>query len=119
MSLAPPWVNFLSNVAQNIDNDGAVLLNVTIPCILDSIFVSNQTNGKIIVNIKLIRVIDSVQHDFFFLKNVALQPFEGRNIYGDGVSYLLVDDVIYAYSDSSPNLFNAIISYRELNELAP
>ena len=117
MSLTPPWVNFKSNVAQDIDNEGAVLLNVDIPSILDSIFVSNQTNGNIIVNIKLIRVTESGQHDFFFLKNVSLLPFEGRNVYGDGITYLLAEDIIYASSNGASNLFSAIISYRELNEL--
>lgn len=118
MALTPPWVNFKSNVNDNINKDGAVLLSVTIPCILDGIFISNQTNGKIIVDIKLMRFFGIVQKDFYFLKNVTLQPFEGRNIYGDGVTYLEVDDVIYASSDGSSNLFSAVVSYRELNELA-
>ena len=116
-----PWVNYKSSLVNNINDSGAVVLTATNVSILESIFVSNETNGIININLKLLRQNSQGEEtEYYFVRSLKLNPHQGISIFNsdaEGPIYLQPDDIIYAESDGSSNYFSCIISYDELNEL--
>lgn len=120
-NLGFPWINYQSNLNNHINNAGAVVLTATNVSVLESIFVSNETNGTININLKLLR--ENLAHqevEYYFVRNFKLTPFQGLSVYNsdsEGPIYLQPGDIVYAESNGLSNYFSCIVSYDELNEL--
>ena len=117
-----PFVNFKSAIQDAINNVGSVVLNSTYACILDSIIVSNKTNGVILASLNIIREVSSVPTSYYLLEKFKLLPYQSFDFLAaqgqtSSVVYLQPDDVLFAQSDAMQNVFSVVVSYRELNEL--
>jgi len=122
MSVSYPFVNFKSAIQDAINNVGSVVLNSTYACILDSIIVSNKTNGVILASLNIIREVSSVPTSYYLLEKFKLLPYQSFDFLAaqgqtSSVVYLQPDDVLFAQSDAMQNVFSVVVSYRELNEL--
>ena len=122
MPLSYPFVNFKSAIQDAINNVGSVVLNSAYACILDSIIVSNKTNGVILASLNIIREVDSVPTSYYLLEKFKLLPYQSFDFLASqgqtsSVVYLQPDDVLFAQSDAMQNVFSVVVSYRELNEL--
>jgi len=99
-----------------------VALNSAYGCILDSIIVSNKTNGVILASLNIIREVDGVPTSYYLLEKFKLLPYQSFDFLASqgqtsSVVYLQPDDVLFAQSDAMQNVFSVVVSYRELNEL--
>jgi len=122
MSVSYPFVNFKSAIEDAINNVGSVVLNSAYTCILDSIIVSNKTNGVILASLNIIREVSSVPTSYYLLEKFKLLPYQSFDFLAaqgqtSSVVYLQPDDVLFAQSDAMQNVFSVVVSYRELNEL--
>ena len=122
MSVSYPFVNFKSAIQDAINNVGSVVLNSAYGCILDSIIVSNKTNGVILASLNIIREVDGVPTSYYLLEKFKLLPYQSFDFLASqgqtsSVVYLQPDDVLFAQSDAMQNVFSVVVSYRELNEL--
>ena len=122
MPLSYPFVNFKSAIQDAINNVGSVVLNSAYGCILDSIIVSNKTNGVILASLNIIREVDGVPTSYYLLEKFKLLPYQSFDFLASqgqtsSVVYLQPDDVLFAQSDAMQNVFSVVVSYRELNEL--
>ena len=122
MPLSYPFVNFKSAIQDAINNVGSVVLNSAYACILDSIIVSNKTNGVILASLNIIREVSSVPTSYYLLEKFKLLPYQSFDFLvaqgkTSSVVYLQPDDVLFAQSDAMQNVFSVVVSYRELNEL--
>ena len=122
MSVSYPFVNFKSAIQDAINNVGSVVLNSAYGCILDSIIVSNKTNGVILASLNIIREVSSVPTSYYLLEKFKLLPYQSFDFLAaqgqtSSVVYLQSDDVLFAQSDAMQNVFSVVVSYRELNEL--
>ena len=122
MSVSYPFVNFKSAIQDAINNVGSVVLNSAYACILDSIIVSNKTNGVILASLNIIREVSSVPTSYYLLEKFKLLPYQSFDFLAaqgqtSSVVYLQPDDVLFAQSDAMSNVFSVVVSYRELNEL--
>jgi hypothetical protein len=122
MPLSYPFVNFKSAIQDAINNVGSVVLNSAYACILDSIIVSNKTNGVILASLNIIREVEDVPTSYYLLEKFKLLPYQSFDFLAaqgqtSSVVYLQPDDVLFAQSDAMQNVFSVVVSYRELNEL--
>lgn len=122
MSVSYPFVNFKSAIQDAINNVGSVVLNSAYACILDSIIVSNKTNGVILASLNIIREMSSVPTSYYLLEKFKLLPYQSFDFLAaqgqtSSVVYLQPDDVLFGQSDAMQNVFSVVVSYRELNEL--
>jgi len=122
MSVSYPFVNFKSAIQDAINNVGSVVLNSAYACILDSIIVSNKTNGVILASLNIIREVSSVPTSYYLLEKFKLLPYQSFDFLAaqgqtSSVVYLQPDDVLFAQSDAMQNVFSVVVSYRELTEL--
>lgn len=122
MPLSYPFVNFKSAIQDAINDVGSVALNSAYGCILDSIIVSNKTNGVILASLNIIREVDGVPTSYYLLEKFKLLPYQSFDFLASqgqtsSVVYLQPDDVLFAQSDAMQNVFSVVVSYRELNEL--
>ena len=122
MPVSYPFVNFKSAIQDAINNVGSVVLNSAYACILDSIIVSNKTNGVILASLNIIREVDGVPTSYYLLEKFKLSPYQSFDFLASqgqtsSVVYLQPDDVLFAQSDAMQNVFSVVVSYRELNEL--
>ena len=122
MPVSYPFVNFKSAIQDAINNVGSVVLNSAYACILDSIIVSNKTNGVILASLNIIREVESVPTSYYLLEKFKLLPYQSFDFLASqgqtsSVVYLQPDDVLFAQSDAMQNVFSVVVSYRELNEL--
>jgi hypothetical protein len=122
MSVSYPFVNFKSAIQDTINNVGSVVLNSAYACILDSIIVSNKTNGVILASLNIIREMSSVPTSYYLLEKFKLLPYQSFDFLAaqgqtSSVVYLQPDDVLFGQSDAMQNVFSVVVSYRELNEL--
>lgn len=117
-----PWVNFSSTISNNINSNGAIILTCSVTTILDSIIVSNKTNGVIKASLNIIREVGGVPTTFFLLEQFKMEPYQSFDFLASqgqtsSVVYLRPEDVLFAQSDAMSNVFSVVASYRELNEL--
>ena len=122
MPLSYPFVNFKSAIQDAINNVGSVVLNSDYACILDSIIVSNKTNGVILASLNIIREVEGVPTSYYLLEKFKLLPYQSFDFLAaqgqtSSVVYLQPDDVLFAQSEAMQNVFSVVVSYRELNEL--
>ncbi len=122
MSAAYPFVNFKSAIQDGINNAGAVALNSAYACILDSIIVSNKTNGVVLASLNIIREVSSVPTSYYLLEKFKLLPYQSFDFLASqgqtsSVVYLQPNDVLFAQSDAISNIFSVVVSYRELTEI--
>ena len=122
MPLSYPFVNFKSAIQDAINDVGSVVLNSAYGCILDSIIVSNKTNGVILASLNIIREVEGVPTSYYLLEKFKLLPYQSFDFLASqgqtsSVVYLQPDDVLFAQSDAMQNVFSVVVSYRELNEL--
>ena len=122
MPLSYPFVNFKSAIQDAINNVGSVVLNSAYACILDSIIVSNKTNGVILASLNIIREVEGISTSYYLLEKFKLLPYQSFDFLASqgqtsSVVYLQPDDVLFAQSDAMQNVFSVVVSYRELNEL--
>ena len=122
MPLSYPFVNFKSAIQDAINNVGNVVLNSAYGCILDSIIVSNKTNGVILASLNIIREVEGIPTSYYLLEKFKLLPYQSFDFLAaqgqtSSVVYLQPDDVLFAQSDAIQNVFSVVVSYRELNEL--
>ena len=122
MPLSYPFVNFKSAIQDTVNNVGSVVLNSAYACILDSIIVSNKTNGVILASLNIIREVEGIPTSYYLLEKFKLLPYQSFDFLAaqgqtSSVVYLQPDDVLFAQSDAIQNVFSVVVSYRELNEL--
>ena len=122
MSVSYPFVNFKSAIQDAINNVGSVVLNSAYACILDSIIVSNKTNGVILASLNIIREVEGIPTSYYLLEKFKLLPYQSFDFLAaqgqtSSVVYLQPDDVLFGQSDAMQNVFSVVVSYRELNEL--
>lgn len=122
MSISYPFVNFKSAIQDAINDAGSVALNSAYGCILDSIIVSNKTNGVILASLNIIREVEGIPTSYYLLEKFKLLPYQSFDFLAaqgqtSSVVYLQPDDVLFAQSDAMQNVFSVVVSYRELNEL--
>lgn len=122
MSVSYPFVNFKSAIQDAINNVGSVVLNSAYGCILDSIIVSNKTNGVILASLNIVREVEGIPTSYYLLEKFKLLPYQSFDFLAaqgqtSSVVYLQPDDVLFAQSDAMSNVFSVVVSYRELNEL--
>ena len=122
MPLSYPFVNFKSAIQDTVNNVGSVVLNSAYACILDSIIVSNKTNGVILASLNIIREVEGIPTSYYLLEKFKLLPYQSFDFLAtqgqtSSVVYLQPDDVLFAQSDAMQNVFSVVVSYRELNEL--
>lgn len=123
MSVLSPFVNFKSSINDNVNKVGAVLLAPAYACILDSILVTNKTNGSIKVSVNIIRSSIS----FFLMENLTIAPNQSFDLLNQfsttqgqsaSVIYLHANDILFGQSNAISNFFSCVVSYRELTEIS-
>jgi len=117
-----PFVNFRSEIKDQINNIGIPVLTANVACILDSVIVSNKTNGVILASLNIIREVSGIPTSYYLLEKFKLLPYQSFDFLSSqgqtsSVVYLQPDDVLFAQSDAMKNVFSVVVSYRELNEL--
>ena len=122
MPLSYPFVNFKSAIQDAINDVGSLVLNSAYGCILDSIIVSNKTNGVILASLNIIREVEGIPTSYYLLEKFKLSPYQSFDFLAaqgqtSSVVYLQPEDVLFAQSDAMQNVFSVVVSYRELNEL--
>lgn len=95
---------------------------------IDSIIAVNRTANPLLLDISILREIDSVPITFYFARQVSLVPYgkqeilnlcinnEGYN-YTETLLYMENGDTMFANSDFVNNTFDCLISYREFTEV--
>ena len=123
MPVAYPFVNYKSVIADQINDTGATVLTTSAVCVLDSVIVSNKTNGVVLASLNIIREVGGIPTSYYLLEKFKLLPYQSFDFLASqgqtsSVVYLQPDDVLFAQSDAMQNVFSVVVSYRELNELA-
>jgi len=97
-------------------------------CEIDSIIVVNRTANPLLLDISILREIDTVPTTFYFARQIALSAYgkqelinliinnQGYN-YTDTLLYLENGDTMFANSDFVNNIFDCLISYRGFTEV--
>ena len=122
MSVVYPFVNFQSTIVDQINNAGETILSANTVCILDSIIVSNKTNGVVLASLNIIREVSSVPTSYYLLEKFKLLPYQSFDFLASqgqtsSIVYLQPNDVLFAQSDAISNIFSLVVSYRKLTEL--
>lgn len=114
---ARPWVQPVKSSFKNINNVGQIIINASSsPFVgrLDNIFISNQSNGEVIVTLSV--VSNDVSYDRL---RVTLAPNEMRSIWTGEVEYIVFYDIYSIGTDAPTNLITCSVSYIIYNELLP
>jgi len=114
-----PFVNFKMTPTLNIGSTPTLIFgNDLYTCLIDSVFISNVTDNLMLVTVYIAREQTiGTETDFIFSNQIALPPSERIDVLQGSTLTVEAADLLYAYSDSSSNLFNTFVSYRELTEL--
>lgn len=114
MAIAPPWVNFKLYTTAQVGSTPTLVFGSQQACIIDEVQITNTIQEKILVDITILRE-DGI--NYFFLKQQPINVYGIVNVLKGSVLYLEPGDLLYANSDFSGNLFDCLVSYRQLNEL--
>lgn len=113
-----PFVKFRLKVTPNIDSTSLPIMLSDKTCILDTVWLTNTLDRNIFADLKTMREISTDNGDEIlegsFAKNYLLENFASKDLLKDSLLHLEPIDQFYANSDFSSNVFDALVSYREL-----
>lgn len=114
----PPFVGFKMQPTLSIESTPTVIFQSDVTCLLDSVLLSSQVAVPLIASVWITREdAEGGQIACMLAQNVSLNPFERLDLLKDTTLTLEPDDLLYAASDYTGNLFNTFVSYRALYEL--
>jgi hypothetical protein len=111
-----PWVSFNLAPTANIDSTPLLVFGSESNSIVDSIFVCNTTDQEIFVDITTLSERNLQPITTYIVRNFLLPGYGSAELIKESVINLEAGDIIYANSDFSGNLFDCMISYRQLLE---
>ncbi|MGN6560759.1 MAG: hypothetical protein ACTHJ2_09570 [Candidatus Nitrosocosmicus sp.] len=110
-----PWVKFGSVMTAGIDSSETLLYTAPAATIIDSIIATNTTDQDIFIDLRTLRVDGDEPHVAYrrlVEKNNSIELLPSTQ----SILTLEPGDFVYAKSDFSNNLFDCIMSYRQLLE---
>lgn len=128
MSVPNPFVNFRSEAVSDVSSEEKEIFTFTIPAMLVSIFVTNQTNGVVKVSLYRTRTVGETVKKTPIAINYELKPFQtfdflanqgsqGSSNQGTtgSVLYIQSGDTLSAKTDGLTNLITIEPNFIEMN----
>lgn len=108
-----PFVRY-SNRPTTVLSQDTLIFNHSNTCVIDSLWVSNQSNQNTLLELKLVKHGVQTSDETTLITKLLLKPYESRELTPESMFYLVPGDYLYAYTDFSGNVVTVLISYREL-----
>ena len=111
-----PWVEFKLETKADVSSSPSLLMGSALTVILDSIWVFNQGDQDLSLNVYILREIESKPVEVPLIRKKILKGHEYTDILKNGMMYLEAGDMLYGYTDFSGSKMTAATSYRILKE---
>lgn len=121
MPLSPPFVLPKLEITPDIGSSATKIFGSQQSCYIDSISLCNTSDSDLFFDIKIIaeRIEDDVPvvKEAYHSRKRLLKSNETLELELGSLKSPESGDLIYANSDFSGNMFDALVSYRELTEV--
>ena len=112
-----PWVEFKLETKADVSSTANLLLGSTFTVIIDSIWVFNQGDQDLSLNLYILREVGSKPLEVPLIRKKTLKGYEYLDLMKNGMIYLEASDLLYGYTDFSGSKMTVATSYRILKEL--
>lgn len=112
-----PWVEFKLETKADVSSTANLLLGSVFTVIIDSIWVFNQGDQDLSLNLYILREVGSKPLEVPLIRKKTLRGYEYLDLMKNGMIYLEASDLLYGYTDFSGSKMTVATSYRILKEL--
>ena len=112
-----PWVEFKLETKADVSSTANLLLGSVFTVIIDSIWVFNQGDQDLSLNLYILREVGSKPLEVPLIRKKTLKGYEYLDLMKNGMIYLEASDLLYGYTDFSGSKMTVATSYRILKEL--